>query len=119
MIFELDETLEWHPTVHREWNSYLRKHTVTSEDLLEVLRGKGNCRSIGSDDCKEFKALRNQLEEQGYIQCSRQSWNGDIVLKTFFLNGVRFDADDRFFSGAAMKYHLQSARRYELHNNQT
>ena len=119
MIFELDETLDWHPMYNRVWNTYTNKETVTNEDLVEVLKGRGQHSVMGSDDSEEFKALRNQLEAQGYIQCQRSWWNGDRVLKTFFLNGVRFDADDQFPSGAAMKLHLEFARRYELQDHKT
>ena len=113
MNFELDESLDWHPHYHRQWNEHLTKDTVTNEDLVKVLQGKGNCSVMGSDDSEEFKALRNQLEAEGYIRCERGWWNGDRVLKTFFLNGVRFDCDDQFASGAAMKLHLQFSRKYE------
>lgn len=113
MIFELDESQSWHPYYRKEWNSYLVKDTVTNEDLVEVLKGNGNCAMGGSDDSPEFKALRNQLEAEGYIQCQRQWWNGDRVLKTFFLNGVRFDNGDSFPCGSAMKLHLQTMRHFE------
>jgi len=111
--FELDESLDWHPPFHRQWNEYLSKATVTDDDLIRALRGEGNRSVSSSDDSDEFKALRNQLEAEGYIQCQRNWWNGDRVLKTFFLNGVRFDRDDQFSSGAAMKLHLQFARKYK------
>jgi hypothetical protein len=113
MNFTLDETLDWHPAYHRQWNSYLRKDTVTNEDLVEVLKGHGTCAVMGSDDSEEFKALRNQLEAEGYIECQRTWWNGDRVLKPFSLNGVEFNVDDRFPSGAAMKIHLKFARKYK------
>ena len=113
MNFELDETLEWHPHYHKQWNDYTNKDTVSDEDLVKVLQGKGNRSVMGTDDSDGFNALRNQLEAEGYIQCQRSWWNGDRVLKTFFLNGVRFDRDDQFASGAAMKLHLQFARKYE------
>jgi hypothetical protein len=113
MFFDLDESLDWHPFYRKEWNNYADKDTVTNEDLVKVLQGKGNRSVMFSDDSEEFKTLRNQLEADGYIQCQRNWWNGDRVLKTFFLNGVRFDADDQFASGAAMKLHLQFARKYE------
>jgi hypothetical protein len=119
MNFELDESLAWDITIRKEWNSYLNKDTVTDEDLIELLKGKGHCSSLTNDDGPEFKALRNQLEAEGYITCQRGWWNGDRVLKLFFLNGVRFDRDDQFSSGAAMKIHLHVARKYALHNNQT
>ena len=113
MNFELDESLDWHPNFCREWNEYLVKDVVTDDDLVRALRGEGNRAVVGADDSEEFKALRNQLEAEGYIRCERNWWNGDRVLKTFFLNGVRFDRDDQFSSGAAMKMHLQFARKRE------
>lgn len=111
MMFELDETLDWHPSYRREWNTYASKDTVTNDDLLAVLQGHGQCSSLSTDDSPEFKSLRNQLEAEGYIQCERGWWNGDQVLRTFFLNGVRFDPDDSFPSGAAMKSRLRIARK--------
>lgn len=111
MFFELDESQDWHLSFHRQWNEYLVKDTVTDEDLVKVLKGKGNRSIMGTDDSDEFKTLRNQLEAEGYIRCERTWWNGDIVLKRFYLNGVSFDPDDRFPSGAAMKLHLQFARK--------
>jgi hypothetical protein len=111
MIFELDETLDWHPMYRREWNTHATKETVTNEELVEVLKGKGMHSVMASDDSEEFQALRNQLEAEGYIQCQRSWWNGDRVLKRFYLNGVSFDPDDQFPSGAAMKLHLKFARK--------
>jgi hypothetical protein len=119
MNFELDESLAWEVTIRKEWNSYSNKDTVTHEDLVELLKGNGNCSSLSSDDGPEFKALRNQLEAEGYITCQRGMWNGDRVDKLFFLNGVRFDRDDKYPCGAAMKIHLQVTRKYALHDNQT
>ena len=113
MVVELDESLDWHPHYRREWNDYADKATITNEDLVKVLQGKGNRSVMGSDDSEEFKALRNQLEAEGYIRCERSWWNGDRVLKRFYLNGVSFDPDDQFPSGAAMKLHLQFARKRE------
>lgn len=110
--FYLDESLAWDVTIHREWNSYLIKDTVTNEDLIEVIKGKGKCSMTGSDDGPEFKALRNQLEQQGYIQCQRSWWNGDRVLKSFKLNGITFRKHDQFSCGAAMKHHLRFTRKH-------
>lgn len=109
--FHLDESLEWHITVCKEWNSYLSKEVVTNEDLAEVIKGKGYCSSTGSDDGPEFKALRNQLESDGYIQCQRSWWNGDRVLKPFKLNGLKFTKGEQFSSGAALKFHLEFLRK--------
>ena len=109
--FYLDESLEWHITTHSKWNSYLTKDVVTNEDLVEVIKGKGYCSSTVSGDGPEFKALRNQLEELGYIKCERRWWNGDRVVKPFQLNGLKFKKGEQFSSGAALKFHLDSLRR--------
>jgi len=105
--FYLDESLEWHVSTHRKWNSYLSKETVTNEDLIEVIKGHGECSSTGSDDGPEFKALRNQLEAEGYIHCQRSWWNGDRVLKPFRLNGLKFTKGEQFSSGAALRFHME------------
>lgn len=110
--FYLDESLEWHITTHRKWNSYLSKEVVTDEDLVEVIKGHGECSTTGSDDGPEFKALRNQLEELGYIECQRSWWNGDRVVKPFQLNGLKFKKDTQFSSGAALKFHLEFLRKH-------
>ena len=109
--FYLDESLDWHPVIRHEWNSFLTKDTVTNEDLVEVIKGHGRCSSIGNDDGPEFKALRNQLEAEGYIECQRSWWNGDRVLKPFKLNGFRFSKDEQFFCGAALKFHIEFMRK--------
>ena len=119
MNFELDESLEWDVIIRREWNPHANKQAVTNEELVEVLKQTGNLHSISNDDGPEFKALRNQLEADGYIQCERSWWNGDRVLKPFTLNGVGFEKDSQYYSGAAMKIHLQVARKYALFDNQT
>jgi hypothetical protein len=119
MNFELDESLEWDVIIRREWTPYANKQSVTNEELVEVLKQTGYSYSIGNDDGPEFKALRNQLEADGYIQCERGWWNGDRVLKPFLLNGVKFEKGSQYPSGAAMKYHLQSARKYALLDNPT
>lgn len=110
--FYLDEALDWEVHVHQTWNSYLSKDVLTDEDLIEVLKGGGHCASFSSDDAPEFKALRNQLEELGYIRCERGWWNGDRVLRAFRLNGVTFRKHDQFCCGAAMKGHLKFTRKY-------
>lgn len=110
--FYLDETLDWEVYIHQTWNSYLSKDVLTNEDLAEVLKGGGYCASYSSDDSPEFKALRNQLEAEGYIQCQRMWWNGDRVLKAFKLNDITFRKHEKFSCGAAMKHHLQFTRKY-------
>ena len=111
--FKLDESLDWHPFIHKEWNSYLVKEVVTDQDLLEVLSGKGKYSMMSSDDGPEFKALREQLGQLGYIQIQRGWWNGDRVLKPFRLNGVKFKKDGQFCCGSAMKLHLEFERKHK------
>lgn len=110
--FYLDENLDWDISIQKYWNSYLVKETVTNDDLVEVIKGNGQCGSVSNDDGPEFKALRNQLEELGYIRCERMWWNGDRVLRAFKLNGVTFKKHDQFGCGSAMKHHLQFARKH-------
>lgn len=113
MNFEIDETIPFNVVIHEEWNSYLKKDQLTNLDLVEVLKGKGQCSVTSDDDHPEFKKLRNELEEKGFIETERKWWNGDRVLKTFKLNGVRFKRDEKFPCGAAMKFHLESRRKYK------
>jgi hypothetical protein len=89
-------------TVHRDPDP--------EKELINRLR-YGECVSIGSADHPEFAKLRDELEANGFISTSRNSWNGDRVLKPFTLNGHKFKKNERFLSGAAMKYHLESARK--------
>jgi len=86
----------------------------TAEDLIKILKvGHQSITVVGNDDSPEFKALRNQLEVEGYIKCERGWWNGDCVLKPFTLNGVKFKVNDKFWCGAAMGGHLEWKREYE------
>jgi hypothetical protein len=110
--FYLDETLDWEIYIHRQWNSYANKDIISDDDLVELLKGGGHCASFSSDDAPEFKALRNQLEADGYIRCERMWWNGDRVLRAFQLNGVTFRKHDQFCCGSAMKHHLSFTRKH-------
>jgi hypothetical protein len=98
-------------TIHRKWGLYDHLETLTPEQLLIVLAGKDRCSSTHSEDHPEFAKLRNQLEAGGFIQTSRNSWNGDYALKSFILNGVRFDKGDRFKSGCAIKWDLDHSEK--------
>lgn len=66
-----------------------------------------NWSSHGTVDHPSFTRLRNHLEAKGYITTSRNSRNGDSVLKEFYLNGAKFSPGDRFYSACAMKWHLE------------
>jgi hypothetical protein len=113
MNFELDESLEWDVTVRKDHANQPADPTApTPDELFDILKNPRTGYSISSDDSEEFKALRNQLEELGYIRCERGWWNGDTVLKEFTLNGVLFEVDTKFPSGSAMKHHLPFQRKY-------
>ena len=109
--FYPDETLDWDVTIRKEWNTFLSKEVVTDDDLVEVIKGHGECSMTGNDDGPEFKELRNRLEELGYITCERMWWNGDRVLKPFKLNDLTFKKGEQFSSGAALKFHLVFLRK--------
>jgi hypothetical protein len=66
-----------------------------------------NWSSHGTVDHPSFTRLRNHLEAKGYIITSRVSYNGDSVLKEFYLNDVLFSKGDRFYSACAMKWYLE------------
>jgi hypothetical protein len=111
MNFKLDPEYVTDITIHQEWNTYTNKDDITDEDLVEVLKGRGSCSSTRSEDHPEFARLRDQLEQLGYIQCQRNWWNGDRVLKSFTLNGVAFEPGEQFPSAAPMKFHLERAQK--------
>jgi hypothetical protein len=64
----------------------------------EVIHGT----SIGNEDHPEFTKLREKLGSEGYISIERGWWNGDRVLKPFYLNGKKFDKGEKFCSASAM-----------------
>ena len=81
----------------------------TSEEFLirKLKSSSSPIVSMYSIDHPEFTKLRNQLENEGYITTQRHCWNGDRVLKSFTLNGVKFKKDHKFCSAAAMKWTLE------------
>lgn len=81
----------------------------TSEDFL-IRKLRSDCSPITStktEDHPEFTILRNKLEELGYIKTERNYWNGDCVLKQFYLNDVKFRKGNQFSCAAALKYTLE------------
>jgi hypothetical protein len=66
--------------------------------------------SISSDDHPEFAKLREQLGIAGYIKIQRNSWNGDSVVKPFYLNDKLFEEHETFFCAGAMKYQLKHGK---------
>lgn len=113
MIFTIDESKKFDVNI-RSVHSYLENpENPTADDLIKILKGTHQITSMRNDDSPEFKALRNQLEAEGYIECQRNWWNGDYVLKPFTLNGVKFEVNSKFYCGGAMRSHLEWEREYE------
>lgn len=100
-------------TIHKEWNEYTRDGRVpTPEELILLLQGKGKCAITHSEDHPEFAKLRNQLEDEGYIQTKRHWSNGDRVIKPFVLNGKLYKEKEQFSSGAAMAFSFKRKEDY-------
>lgn len=104
--FEIDEQFLTSETVVRKWSMYKGRTDLTEDEMVKVLLGQDMCASMSTEDHPEFAKLRNQLEAEGYIRTVRNSWNGDRVLKPFYLNGARFMVHERFPSGAAIKFDI-------------
>jgi hypothetical protein len=82
---------------------WLDSRIPTQEEMILLLAGKGQMKSTHCEDHPEFAKLRNELEESGYIKTSRNSRNGDYVIKSFKLNDRIFKVNDRFLCGSAIK----------------
>ena len=108
MNFTIDPDHLCSVTHHTLWNMYRNKENPTEEDLVKVLKGKGDCSSYSSDDHPEFKKLRDELEASGFIKTQRGWWNGDSVLKPFSINGAKFRKNEQFSSGAAIRHTIES-----------
>ena len=86
-----------------------RHYIIEEEYLTDIpvsfyhLNGKGQkTGSMSSQDHPAFAALRDHLEATGRIKTSRNSSNGDITLKPFYLNDYYFDEGERFPCAAAL-----------------
>jgi hypothetical protein len=113
MNFTIDESKPFDVTIREVLSSLENTENPTADDLVRILKGYQPMTSVRNDDSPEFKSLRNTLEAKGYIECQRSWWNGDRVLKSFTLNGIKFEVGNKFFSGAAMRNHLEWERKYE------
>jgi hypothetical protein len=111
MNFEIDPEYVTEVTVHQTYYRHAGKETLTSEELVEVIKNPVVGSSTSTEDHPGFARLRDQLEAQGYIRCERNWSNGDRVLKPFSLNGVAFESGEQFCCAAAMKFHLERAQR--------
>lgn len=53
-------------------------------------------------DHPKFTELRDKLEVEGYIITERNVWNGDRVLKAFYVNRKKFNVGEKFPSASHM-----------------
>ncbi len=85
-----------------------KKDSESEEDFLirKLKNPEPIMTSTGSKDHPEFAKLRGKLEELGFIKIERSYWNGDRVLKVFYLNDVKFSKGCKFCCAAAMKWDL-------------
>lgn len=85
-----------------------QREDESEEDFLirKLKSGSIAARSYGTADHPEFAQLREMLGAAGYIHIQRGWWNGDRVLKTFYLNDVRFRRGDEFSCAPAMHFKL-------------
>ena len=111
--FEIDEQYICDVIVRHEYDFIKDRNNPTHDDLIKILKGWDKSVSISNKDHDEFTKLRNQLEEQGYISTVRNCWNGDRVLKPFYLNGWRFKKNHRFPCAAALKNSIECAKKYK------
>jgi hypothetical protein len=112
MNFTLDESRPWDISITESYSTLDNPDDPTPDDIIKLLLQHHEITSVRHDDSPEFKALRNQLEADGYIECQRGWWNGDRVLRPFALNDVTFVPGDKFCCGSAMQHHLKFTREY-------
>ena len=112
MYFTIDEEYITDITIRTEYDYIKDRNNPTQEDIIKILKGYDKSVSISNKDHDEFTKLRNQLEEQGYIKTERSWWNGDRVLKPFYLNGWRFKKNHRFPCAAALANSIACARKH-------
>lgn len=63
--------------------------------------------NLRTEDHPAFSNLREYLGREGFIKIERSWWNGDRVLKPFYLNGLLFNKGDQFASASAQSYNAK------------
>ncbi len=113
--FSIDPAYLTEVSDHREWGAYdhIPTDQLTAEQFVKILKGLDRCSSTSNLDHPEFAALRDRLEAEGFIECQRQWWNGDRVLRPFRLNGAEFEPGEQFPCGVAMRLHLKFKVEYQ------
>jgi hypothetical protein len=66
--------------------------------------------TTGFVDHPAFADLRRHLAARKYIDMQTNCWNGDTVLRKFYLNQRLFEVGEQFPSAGAMKYSVQRQR---------
>jgi hypothetical protein len=110
MDFTIPEEYITDVIVRTEYDFVKDRSNPTPEEIIKILKGYDKSVSISNKDHDEFTKLRNQLEDLGYIKTQRNWWNGDVVLKPFTLNGMKFKKKSQFSCAAAMKVSFKVAR---------
>jgi hypothetical protein len=116
MHFTIPEEYITDVTVHTEHDFISDRNNPTHEDLIKILKGYDKGSSTYSKDHDEFTKLRNQLEELGYIKTQRSWWNGDRVLKPFYLNEWKFKKNHKFPCASALRNSISCARKFGWKN---
>ena len=88
------------------------KDKLTADDVVKILKGHDIMTTTSNIDHPEFDKLRVQLGNEGFIKITRASWNGDIVLKEFRLNGQTFKKGETFPCAPAMPFCLKTKMKY-------
>lgn len=110
--FTIDEQYLTSVSVQKRYNFLKNKEDKTEEDTVKVLRGEGEMLTLSHEDHPEFARLRNDLSDRGLIHIERGWWNGDTVLKPFYLNDFKFKQGGRFCCAGAMGIAMRVARQY-------
>lgn len=94
-------------TIHKEHKLQQRENESDEDFVMRKLKSEHiRISSVSSEDHPEFAKLREMLGEQGFIHIERGWWNGDRVLKSFYLNDKKFKPGDRFYCASAMHFTL-------------
>jgi hypothetical protein len=111
--FELDEQYITNVNVTAVYDFVKDRNNPSHEDLIKILKGHDKSFSFSDKDHDEFTKLREQLGELGYIEIQRGWWNGDRVIKPFYLNEWLFRKGHKFPCAAAMKVSISCARKHK------
>lgn len=113
-IFEIDESFLTDIPLCKEWGlfDHIPQEELTHDQLIKILKGEDRCSMHGVEDHPKFTKLREQLGEEGFIKIERGWYNGDRVLKPFYLNGFLFKKGHKFCCAPALKNAMEVAKKY-------